>query len=156
MKLCTAFWTSFFVSWNRAEEVIVKKNSASNTLVNWVTQSEHWKCNNRCHESDRAIKIIMALEELDTTSTCCVVWENSLHLTRKSGRILSIEKWTHLMRVKFKENSEAILNKGCSALGQVFAYNRMVYQNRLMSHRNNTEQLEKVRVPHTIIVGPCF
>ena len=48
----------------------------------------------------------MALEELDTTSTCCVVWENSLHLTRKSGRIISIEKWTHLMRVKFKENSD--------------------------------------------------
>ena len=33
-------------------------------------------------------------------------WENSLHLTRKSGRILSIEKQTHLIRVKFKENSE--------------------------------------------------
>ena len=102
---CAQPLNKFLVSWNRAEEVIEKKNSASNTLVNWVTQSEHWKCNNRCQESDRAIKIIMAWKELDTTSTCCVVWENSLHLTRKSGRILSIEKWTHLMRVKFKENS---------------------------------------------------
>ena len=103
---CAQPLNKFLVSWNRAEEVIEKKNSASNTLVNGVTQSEHWKCNNRCQESDRAIKIIMALEELDTTSTCYVVWENSLHLTRKSGRILSIEKWTHLMRVKFKENSD--------------------------------------------------
>ena len=59
-------------------------------------------------DSDRAIKIIMASKELDTTSTCCVVRENiySLHLTRKSSRILSIDKWTHLMRVKFKEKSD--------------------------------------------------
>ena len=101
-----SLFNKFFVLWNRLEEVMEKKNSASNTSVNWVTQSEHWKYNNRCQESDRAIKIIMASKEIDTTSTCCVVWENSLHLTRKSGRILSIEKWTHLMRVKFKENSD--------------------------------------------------
>ena len=46
------------------------------------------------------------------------------------------------------------MNKGRSALGQVFVHNRTVYQSRLMSHRNNKEQLEKVRVPHTIIVVP--
>ena len=51
---------------------------------------------------------------------------------------------------------EAIVSKGRSVLGQEFVYNRTVYQNRLMSHRNNKEQLEKVRVPHTIIVRPSF
>ena len=48
------------------------------------------------------------------------------------------------------------MSKGRSVLGQEFVYNRTVYQNRLMSHRNNKEQLEKVTVPHTIIVGPSF
>ena len=51
---------------------------------------------------------------------------------------------------------EAILNKGRLVLGKVFVYYRTVYQNRLMSPPNNKEQLEKVRVPHTIIVGPFF
>ena len=53
-------------------------------------------------------------------------------------------------------NLEAIVNKGRSALGQVFVYYRTVYQNRLMSRRNYNEQFEKVGVPHTIIVGPFF
>ena len=51
---------------------------------------------------------------------------------------------------------EAIVNKGRLVLGQVFVYYRTVYQNRLMSPPNNKEQLEKARVPHTIIVGPFF
>ena len=51
---------------------------------------------------------------------------------------------------------EAIVSKRRSVLGQEFVYNRTVYQNRLMSHRNNKEQLENVRVQHTIIIGPFF
>ena len=48
------------------------------------------------------------------------------------------------------------MSKGRLVLGQVFVYYRTVNQNRLMSPRNNKEQLGKVRVPHTIIVGPFF
>ena len=43
-------------------------------------------------------------------------------------------------RKKTLTDLEAIVSKGRLVLGQVFVYNRTVYQNRLVSHRNNKEQ----------------
>ena len=44
-------------------------------------------------------------------------------------------------RKKTLTDLEAIVSKGRLVVGQqVFVYNRTVYQNRLVSHRNNKEQ----------------
>ena len=49
-------------------------------------------------------------------------------------------------RKKTLTDLEAIVSKGRLVLGQVFVYYRTVNQNRLMSPRNNKEQLGKVKV----------